>query len=956
MSRALYFLIVFFVLAVSATHAAGTWTLATADTRIRIAVHGDHLWIQRLECPSVGCNWAGKGLDVPLMRTAAVNGKEVQLSWKFTDGRFDPESGTLALSFTNADPKLGLKSFWRARPGHGAVEHWIEIENRSPRRVTVTRQDSLSLIGMMKPAGLPLTAQSVRKGGSQATLQGGTCFDGVDSRLHKKIESNPDDGASYVPWLRLQAGDKHGLYVGWEFSGIGGVRVDGADSTVDVTVGNNPDFKTDIEPQETFLVPAAFVGCYAGDADEGSYTLARFVAEKLIPPVPKGHVYPTVTWNPYADTGMGGTTEATLLPSIKRAKDFGFETFVVDASWYPQVGDWRWDPARFPHGGAVFADCCHKLGLDFGMWCAWGQAGESKAPGALSARARPNLFTFPLDPNWKPSPGDITGQRLCLGCPDATQWAKRETARIVKTNKLDFFKHDCGPITTSCSRTTHKHHYGTDVSYWAARGYYEVMDNLRRECPNVVLENCSGGGLLKDFGAIKRAHYICGTDTLQSLTDRDSAWDTTWVLPPATIMLYTYDNTLPLPSDKPGPFLWRSAMMGSWICAPTDSAKWSDPQNQSVTRAVEIFKWWIRPILRDCKVMHILPRPTDKQWDGLFYWSPGLGHGIAFIFRPDAPNDRQTIKLRSLDRARSYWVWSEDGSTAAGLRTGAELMDVGLTLSLPDRYTSDLIYVQDSVLGKPEGLDPPREFGLGEAQLAASPFSVSASLRWQPSKNARSYRVQVSRTPDFKRPLAQAVVYEPHMTIGKVDADCKLYWKVQAVGWGGERWNSGSARAFVTPNRTILPGVTFVSDMKWIAATCGSDVVHRDENYTGSVLSIAGKPYLKGVWTHAFNDNATPADVKIDIAGKGFATFVADVGIDDASFAGSVVFQVLADGKVVSESPLMHKGAVHKLVANVSSASVVTLRVTNGGDGNACDHAAWGFARFITSAGKDPLP
>jgi len=37
------------------------------------------------------------------------------------------------------------------------------------------------------------------------------------------------------------------------------------------------------------------------------------------------------------------------------------------------------------------------------------------------------------------------------------------------------------------------------------------------------------------------------------------------------------------------------------------------------------------------------------------------------------------------------------------------------------------------------------------------------------------------------------------------------------------------------------------------------------------------------------------------------------------------------------------------------SAKQITLRVLNGGDGCACDHAAWGLARFIKASATDPL-
>jgi hypothetical protein len=129
---------------------------------------------------------------------------------------------------------------------------------------------------------------------------------------------------------------------------------------------------------------------------------------------------------------------------------------------------------------------------------------------------------------------------------------------------------------------------------------------------------------------------------------------------------------------------------------------------------------------------------------------------------------------------------------------------------------------------------------------------------------------------------------------------------------------------------------------------------HTSTRRAGKKIRINRRTYAKGLWTHSFND-ATPADVVIDIAGKNYSLFAADVGIDDDSNAGSVEFQVLVDGKLMAKSPVMRPGAVHAFRVAVKGAREVTLRVLNGGDGYAGDHAAWGWARFIAAGTADPL-
>ena len=129
--------------------------------------------------------------------------------------------------------------------------------------------------------------------------------------------------------------------------------------------------------------------------------------------------------------------------------------------------------------------------------------------------------------------------------------------------------------------------------------------------------------------------------------------------------------------------------------------------------------------------------------------------------------------------------------------------------------------------------------------------------------------------------------------------------------------------------------------------------MHRDTNYADKEIHIDGKAYPKGLWTHSFND-ATPADVIIAIGDKAFSSFAASVGVEDLG-GGSVQFQVLVDGAMKAESPVMRPGQAHAFNVDVAGAKEVNLRVLNGGDGFACDHAAWGFARFVKAGSSDPL-
>ncbi len=680
-----------------------SWTLRTDDTVVVVGIHQGMPVISRVGSAKLDSNWLVAPVPEVLLPSVTQQGSSSPASWQYEGGDFDQVSGQLVLRFSNAAPAMELQSIWRARPGRGPVEHWLTIANRSGGVITVGHEDSLVLNHLALPANEALDAWWIKRGAGNASLEGDTLVRSVGRNSDETILSNPNDGASPVPWMALQAGTSHGLYVGWEFSGIGRIHLQSvsgegdaaktAPAQVKLEVGNSPDFKTDVPAGETFLIPAAFVGCYSGDIDDGSYSLHRFIMEKLLPKFPAGYQYPTLAYNLYLDSGGANATEKDVLASAALAHDLGFETFVVDAMWFPQSGAWYWDPKRFPHGSAPIEEYLHSHQMYFGLWMAYTQGSSSTDPRALNVMQHPDWFI--ANPRLDPK-GEINWDALIdLGYDPARDWAERATQRAVSEYKLDYFKTDYTPIVTQCVQTNHRHHYGVDVSYWSTLGYYAVQEALIKKFPNLILEGCSGSGHIKDFGDIQHVHTIAMNDTLSSLPNRQGTYDSTFAFPPAALMNYTYENYYDTVSDAPEAYFWRSSMMNQWQIDPTHSASWTQKQRDGVKRATEIYKTWVRPMLADAEVHHILPRPDGFHWDGMFYWSPSLKHGTVYIFRPESDQKTMLVPLKGLERDTHYKVRTEDHSTKEGTYSGAELMNHGLEIALPGKYTSDLIYLEE---------------------------------------------------------------------------------------------------------------------------------------------------------------------------------------------------------------------------------------------------------------------
>jgi alpha-glucosidase len=111
----------------------------------------------------------------------------------------------------------------------------------------------------------------------------------------------------------------------------------------------------------------------------------------------------------------------------------------------------------------------------------------------------------------------------------------------------------------------------------------------------------------------------------------------------------------------------------------------------------------------------------------------------------------------------------------------------------------------------------------------------------------------------------------------------------------------------------------------------------------GKALSIDGITYAKGIGVHA------PSELSVYL-GRSCRTFTASIGLDDETTQpGSVVFQVVGDDKPLYDSGIVRKGAAVPVTVDTTGVRMLSLRVTDGGDGRNFDHADWAEARLTCS-------
>jgi alpha-galactosidase len=240
------------------------------------------------------------------------------------------------------------------------------------------------------------------------------------------------------------------------------------------------------------------------------------------------------------------------------------------------------------------------------------------------------------------------------------------------------------------------------ASFAATQGFYEMVDTLAKEIPGFQWENCSGGGRIKDYGAMSRAVKIFSSDTYSALHVRQAFYDSSYAFHPMQLEghLGSTDGGFRPRGVAGMKSAFRSMSMGSpewFLDAPNGgngSEPWTPEEKDTVKACVATYKAKLRPLVREADLYHILPRPNGRNWDGIEYYDPAAGKGVIYLFKPSPEPATESIHFKGLDAKAMYRVSCEDGSHPPVVKSAAELIDPGLAVTLPGEEASELVFFE----------------------------------------------------------------------------------------------------------------------------------------------------------------------------------------------------------------------------------------------------------------------
>lgn len=437
---------------------------------------------------------------------------------------------------------------------------------------------------------------------------------------------------------------------------------------------------------EVFITPEVHMGAVIGGLDNAVNEM-------------HAHVRKTVLNNPFADpseclVGAGMGAEHDM--SVETSKDFmrqfaemGAEVFIVDAGWecppdkQTQWGDYNGvripNNERYPNGITELSDYCHSLGMKFGLWV------EIESLGKLSP-------DYANHPEWRAKTvlGGQNPRMADMSDPEVALHFENELARIIEEYKVDLLRVDHNVSYREYFAFNGK---GECISIRHHQAVYEMYNRLKKRFPDVIFENCAGGGARTDLGMMKNFHHTWVSDCQRAPYSVSITNGMTMALPPERVdrlfagMGCHEHGSLSLQM--------RNTMLGHMtlnVIAPV-GAEINTQQMDFVRRSVDIYKNFIRPILPDCRVYHHTPEAMKEKICALEIASPDASKGAAAVFALGNAAEYNLI-LKGINLQKKYTV-TLDNSGASFTVSGRELMNNGIRISLPCPLTSELILFEE---------------------------------------------------------------------------------------------------------------------------------------------------------------------------------------------------------------------------------------------------------------------
>lgn len=630
----------------------------------------------------------------PLLEVVfADNVRDAELT--FVNAEVLQIEGRPTLKITQKDKyyPLEIASFIRVLPEFDILEKWVTVKNTGKKgNIKIENLQSASI--HLPPDAYNLTHMA-GEWGHEFQLRNTALTEGVKTLQAKDFKSliNPN-------WFLVRPANESEDVSGSAWFGTlhysGNWRIDfdkAFNGKLQITGGINFwDTDWTLKPGAAFETPKFIIGYTRSGSEGAAQNLTAYIRKTILPTPFRNKPRPVLYNSWYATTF--NVNEEQQLALAKIAKEIGVELFVIDDGWFKGrnddhagLGDWTVDRKKFPNGLQPMIKKINDMGLDFGLWI----EPEMVNPNSDLYRAHPDwVFHFP-----NRTRHEIRNQLvLNLAREDVYQYLLRSFSTLLQENNISFIKWDHNRTLSEPGWPDAPATEQREVRIRYINNLYRLIDALRSRFPNVLFEDCSGGGGRVDLGMLSRMDQAWTSDNTDPVDRLFIQYGYLSAFPANTMVSWiTHEDWHAL---KPGLGYKFDVAMSGVLGIGYDITKWTDDEKKLAKTKIEQYKE-IRNLVQFGTLHRLIP-PFKNNKSALQYIAEDGSSAVVFCYNmaeylngsTAQTQEASILKLRGLDPGALYSI-PELNNT---VYRGDFLMKVGITWPVRGAYKSMILQVQ----------------------------------------------------------------------------------------------------------------------------------------------------------------------------------------------------------------------------------------------------------------------
>ncbi len=461
-------------------------------------------------------------------------------------------------------------------------------------------------------------------------------------------------------WLYMQGGIGNETHTGWSLT---------------------------LKPGDSFVSPVAAIAVSCGDCDK-ILNLMHLYRENVLIHHNRNDSFMPVVYNDWLNL-MGTNSEDEILRQLDVLSKIGVEVYVTDDGWHvpknrslwDYLGHWEPDPERFPHGMKYLTEEIKRHGMKAGIWC------EIEGIGAKAEHYNDESMLLMRNGRFVT---DAQHRFLNFTKKKVRDYADRIFDRFAEWGfdyvKIDY-NSDSVPGADNCGSENPAE--GIRLNRLA---YDNWLDGIRERHPDMIIENCSSGGMRLEYNSFSRAD-------LGSITDQGDfrllgalAYNVSKFVHPSQCGIWSWTKYCSSKEDfvlaMTNSMIGRMHLSGDFETLPDD-------YRILLREACDFYKKY-RHILNNCEVYHhtdpVLYYRNNEKIRCFELRSRNHKETVAVAQRINCEEDSFTVRFPGLNSGQyavSFFPYREPETLSS-----EELSENGITFHFTSPLEGQLVYLR----------------------------------------------------------------------------------------------------------------------------------------------------------------------------------------------------------------------------------------------------------------------